>query len=212
MTIYRETSESLVAILLGLDIQPDDHILAICGSGDQTFAMLNRDAQVLAVDKNPDQIEHTRWRMDQLRNRRYDRFLDDESFLKTVWQTYVHPNGAPQYWLERNRFFLSYSRLETIRKNADKLRLEIHDILDVPDDYGDFNKVYLSNISNPSLSSGFLSHLTVNGLVYHAQSFVFQLNLNCMPDYDRLQEEPVLTALARKHESGWHPVVYKKVR
>ena len=64
--IYARTNEDLTAIVKGLDVNPADYILAVGGSGDQAFALLENAKRVLAVDAEDQQVCHMRQLMEHL--------------------------------------------------------------------------------------------------------------------------------------------------
>jgi len=49
---YRTTNESLDAIVLALQPNKNDKILAVGGSGDQAFSLLEKAGEVCCVDNN----------------------------------------------------------------------------------------------------------------------------------------------------------------
>lgn len=55
---YSHTNESLDAIVKGMNVNETDDIIAVCGSGDQAFALLEYAGSVLAVDSDRQQIEY----------------------------------------------------------------------------------------------------------------------------------------------------------
>ena len=73
--IYHATNEDLASIVELLKPCPGDRIAAICGSGDQAFALAEHGAQVTAVDMSWEQIVYARTRADALREGNITRFL-----------------------------------------------------------------------------------------------------------------------------------------
>jgi len=68
---HRCTNESLAAIVNGLDVNETDDILAICGSGDQAFALLEKAHSVTAVDIYKNQVDYARYRKRCLKEEKY---------------------------------------------------------------------------------------------------------------------------------------------
>src|SRR3989344_2201645 len=72
---YSRANESVAAVMLGLDLQADDEVYAVGGSGDYGFAMLEYVKRVVVVDNNSKQVELMRKRGGFLSR------LDIEGFL-----------------------------------------------------------------------------------------------------------------------------------
>lgn len=66
MVEYKETNECVEAILLGLDVKPYDKVFAICGSGEQSLALLSRAESVFSVDYHIDQLEYAKRRANDI--------------------------------------------------------------------------------------------------------------------------------------------------
>ncbi len=116
--------EDLSVIMAGLQPCKDDNILALCGSGDQAFALLESGAEVHAVDCVHDQLQYARERVNYLRAGNVEAFRRHDA----------------------SRYFLDDRRVESIRGNLDKLHF--HLVSDVTDavSYGPFTKIYLSSL------------------------------------------------------------------
>ena len=95
---YTHTNENLDAIVEGLSICPEDKVLAVLGSGDQAFAMVERGALVHAVDLNFAQVLFAQKRINFIRDRKYDAFLNvsDDVFLN---------RSKSREAIERDRYF-----------------------------------------------------------------------------------------------------------
>ena len=135
MLEYTTANESIESIIAGMDIKKEDRILAVCGSGDQAFALLEYAREVVAVDYNPVQIAYAQERKQKLQQ------WDVEEFM-----------GISFKW--RTRYFKKKGRLERIRKKLDALSFLEGEIFSMAQNEGrKFNKLYLSNaISYQSIS------------------------------------------------------------
>ena len=60
------SNENPAAIIAGLDVHSEDHVLTVGGSGDQAFALLERAGAVIVTDNNPAQIAFIRQRASSL--------------------------------------------------------------------------------------------------------------------------------------------------
>ncbi|MBI4919049.1 DUF3419 family protein [archaeon] len=130
---YSKTNESLPAIINGLDLKQNDSVLAIAGSGDQAFAMLEYAARVEVVDKSSDQIFLVKLRAEALRREEYSLFLRSsvDNFKELI--------------KERNCYFSKRGRRQKIRGNLEQLVfLKPSNISEVISERK-FSKVYLSN-------------------------------------------------------------------
>ena len=142
---YSHTNESLDAIVKGMNVNETDDIIAVCGSGDQAFALLEYAGSVLAVDSDRQQIEYAQKRAEALKAGDYDGFFPCSNDI------YFNPDGSygkdfagrvRQYFEKDN----SEARLEKIRKKLGSL--EIRHVTDLLDEIQEdrFSKAYLSNI------------------------------------------------------------------
>ncbi len=207
---YKVTNESLDGIVQGLDLQPSDQVLAICGSGDQAFAMLEHVASVLAIDKQPSQVDLARYRLECLAKGDYEGFLLSGSRF-----------GKFTDLDKRDAYFRSPGRLETIRSkllNLTILEKQLSEAITLRP----FTKYYLSNVIGDYISSMKLilelmqrmtDHLPVGGLIYMADGEKLKTS-DCtyhskLPH--NLQEDKDLTRKAALHEELWMPVVFRKV-
>ncbi|OIO81070.1 hypothetical protein AUJ84_01890 [Candidatus Pacearchaeota archaeon CG1_02_32_132] len=158
---YHRTNEDLLAIVTGLDIREGDDVLAVAGSGDQSFAMLERGAKVTAVDYSREQFRFMKKRV---------KFLlegDRRRFLLA---------GENRHLGVRPGDYFSEELVERIIENINNLKILCPgDFLQTLASFpkGSFNKVYLSNIySMQSLSFDVLSesvrYVRSQGLIYQA--------------------------------------------
>lgn len=120
---WQRSTEKLPVIVSGIRPDSRDYILAIGGSGDQAFSMLEFGARVLAVDKNPEQVSFIEQKVQSIQNRDYSSFLN-------------RPITA--YYFDREM-------LELIRNNLSQLEVVEGDIIDVCQERQPFTKIYLSN-------------------------------------------------------------------
>lgn len=131
--LWHVSNENLAAIVAGLVPSSQDRILAVCGSGDQVFALLEHAGAVYALDKNPDQVKLVENRKKALLRSDYEVFLRVPAKQDIVDRDHEE---------RRNRYFLSEGRLDRIRVNVEALSIRVGDIFSQT---GTFNKVYLSN-------------------------------------------------------------------
>jgi len=143
---YTHTNESLDAIIAGLAINTGDIILAVGGSGDQAFAMLEYAKSVIVVDKNKHQIDYIAKRIELIKKGFYNRSLrigelgtDDGMCRGTRDYEFMKFNIE-----KRNRYFLQKGRLDRIRENLGFISLVNADIFSVLGS-GNQTKLYLSS-------------------------------------------------------------------
>lgn len=211
------TNETIEAIIVGLDIKPNDYIIAICGSGDQPLAMLEYARKVLAVDFTISQIEFTFEQINLIKKGDYDGFLSNRG--------------------RGNDAYFTKERLDCIREKLPNLGIMKGDILKACTSEIGFNKAYLSNIlDNPVERNTFnllkrdLSVVNMNipngGLVYVTDGYLLRkrfLNKNYTLKNGRLEKftnntgltiDKELSILANELETShlsWKPLVLKKV-
>lgn len=198
MPDYVSTNESLEAIVKGMDIQQADKILAVCGSGDQAFALLETAAYVRAVDKDLDQVEYAQER---------------KKLLETPGKFRKEIVGDISW-----KYF-TIRRIRAIKKKARHIEIATADIFKEIE-LNIFNKVYLSNATTYGITgirtiNLFLSRaaqkLRSPGLIYMSNA----------PTYDggviipkRFVFDEKLTEIARQKEendlSKWDTVVYRR--
>tara|TARA_Y100000310_G_scaffold78181_1_gene74811 strand:+ start:8797 stop:9561 length:765 start_codon:yes stop_codon:yes gene_type:complete len=230
---WLSTNEDLESILEGMDVNEDDSILAIGGSGEQIFAMLSRGAKVTVIDYDPVQIWYIKYRAKLIENGFIDTFLEP---ITTYWQNF-RPNPLD--------FFRKQGILDSIRENVGNLTImEPTDLYDLdPTPIERFNKLYLSNAiqsdkkraESIQLLKGFVKYLPLGGLIYSSQRIDevldlqkngilgFFVDLGSMVkrrimgnDNDRnlMVEDMELSGRARSSYSSmiiWDRTVYRKV-
>jgi SAM-dependent methyltransferase len=155
---YLYTNESLDAIVKGLDVNERDDILAVCGSGDQAFAMLEYANSVVAVDIKEDSVKYAKYRLEALKAG------DISEFLKPC--RFCDINCSIPFDKEKsNIYFRKGNRLERIMEKAGKLKIVHKSIYEV-NNLGRFSKGYFSNALgyNPSKAE-----------IRHAERFLKEL-------------------------------------
>src|SRR3989344_807739 len=72
---YKNTNESLPAIMEGLEIKPGDSVLGV--GSDQIFAFLEKAGRVVATDTNPSQVSYLRMKAHFLESGDCNSFLHE---------------------------------------------------------------------------------------------------------------------------------------
>lgn len=144
---YSHTNESLDAIIDGLNVQDGDSILAICGSGDQAFALLEKAGAVRVVDVNHHQIAYMMSRKHMLEQGDIEGFLTPNmlGYLDGVWGLDKHPELIKFNLQRRSDFFLQNGRLEKIRRRLYNMGNCEHMNYIKAAQRGNQAKIYLSN-------------------------------------------------------------------
>ena len=210
--MYQSTNESLPAIITGLAPTSEDTILAIGGSGDQAFALLEFAEEVRVVDKAPEQISLIRHRRAALEKGNYFEFF---SVNKSGYVEHEKNANRREYYFKKES-----GRLEKIRQNLENLIVyEPEDIIEVAQLTEVYSKIYLSNaigfsrmLPEKELQKVFNKvsiNLPVNGLVYVTNHNEFMRPY--LPPALTLDRE--LSLRARDHETNtsWNPAVYRKI-
>ena len=215
--IYSITNECLDAIIAGLDVKPQDRILAVGGSGDQAFALLEHVKRVTFVDVEPTQIELIKLRTQALREGQIAPFF------------YVgiesHREGDKDIVRARNQYF----NTERLGRISEKLEaLEIigpEGILEVAERLpkNTFNKMYLSNV-RPRNPDGDVTYDEQEKLLdrlsrrLHRRGIIYCSNFIRFPPLELVSVDEELTQKARQLEKesaktayyNWMPTVLKK--
>lgn len=135
--VFTSTNESLNAVVNGLEISETDRVLAVGGSGDQAFAMLERARSVEVWDISQVQLNYIQRRLEALREGHFERFLGETEQI-------IADNDSH---LVRN-YFSRGGRFERIRERVDRLKL-VTNPMDILNDLSPKNflgnKVYFSN-------------------------------------------------------------------
>lgn len=209
------TNENPVAILEGLDIQSTDRLLAVGGSGDQAFALVEYADTVTVADNNPAQVDYIRKRARALLQGDTSSFLDTDTFgTDDAYPTATHAHAKKERML---KYFQSGGRLEQIKN-----RLALLDIRDAQDFFTiaaqtHFNKAYLSNIAT-FIDWRFddirilLNRMPVDGLLYvtDAESRIILQQMIETRLSSILVFDEQLSQKAR-HIEEWSPGVFRKV-
>jgi len=213
---FQATNENLDAITLGMDISEEDIVLAICGSGDQPFAIAEK-ATVIAVDINPVQIQYAKHRVQMLEEGDVKGFLKTdltslENMLKLLsfdYMTSLKTKRNLVTLINRNRYFKQPGRLDRIARNLEKVTYVIGNIFEL--DITGFSKVYLSHtLLNNRTGLAHLFSLAPEGTLFYAteaRDVCYQRGVeNLIIQNDKLTFE------ARKYESGRYfcPKVFHK--
>ncbi|MDO8628527.1 MAG: DUF3419 family protein [Nanoarchaeota archaeon] len=234
MALYTATNENLQGIVAGLDVQSDDKVLAVAGSGDQAFALLEFVARVEVVDTNPAQLSLVARRLKYLAKGDWDNFLPSgKGFLDG--SSVLHASKLSSVRLKlRDKYFSVPGRLDCIRERADNLVIRgCVDIFSFAGSFSCFSKVYCSNarvkgvpgcgihlfcFSRHKVLGAIASRMPVDGLLYvtHAPNFASSSTdiwgQGWLPSSLRL--DSLLSRQARSYELSsqfWSPSVYRRV-
>lgn len=222
MNFYDHTNENIEGIVAGLDLCSNDTVLAVGGSGEQAFALLQFAGRVKVVDNNPDQTRFIKKRIEELQEENYSSFLHGS---ETV-------------------YFFTSNRLHLIQEKLANLTIaEPADIVEIAQKETEFSKLYLSNIIGfkeeeidhdkvKIIFTKLADKLTVDGLIYvsnhdrlvgfyeYEAERGYRLSLrskelhpediNFLPSNLVLEKD--LSLWARTHERfNWYPAVYRKI-
>ena len=157
---YACTNESLPSIIEGMEPRETDRILAICGSGDQAFALLESGAHVVAIDNDVHQVEFAQKRREKLKSSDYAGFL------------HAPPARNSCDPIARDIYFREGERMRNIRARLGNLDIRSQDIRTLNEMV---DKAYLSNVfdwindqSTVELVQLLAAHVSQGGLVYLA--------------------------------------------
>ncbi len=236
---YSSTNENLQAIVEGLAPSSEDSVLAIAGSGDQAFALLEFAGRVEAVDISQNQIEFMHSRVKALKERDYTRFFDK---LDDGW---ILDERSRRKEEERRAYFLdeNLNRLERIRKKLDNLVIAPPRNIFDTENQPKFSRIYLSNTLGYPQGDLYLSFdekerllremvqmvqiLSPEGLVYVSNHgrLCRAFGIATSRDFwepDPLRERmflpnelelvPKLSMRSRNFEKNWEPAVYRRIK
>lgn len=232
---YPCTNETLDAILNGMDVGEKDSIIAVGGSGDQAFALLEKAHSVTAVDRDPMQTRYIEIRADMLLNGDIDGFLcpairsdfGKGKSKEEIMEKYYYPvagvvRADKRDWERMANYFLQPGRIERIKANLGNLEIKkANDFLDEIKE-GKFSKAYISNIIGycpESIGERILLLKQATAVllepcmlyVSNCSSTIFDLLLKAQ--FRNMEE---LTDIARKAESVsdasmlWRPAVFRR--
>ncbi len=216
--VFEISNESLYAIVAGLAVEKSDYILAVAGSGDQAFALLEGAQHVLSIDTNQEQIALMRKRAAALKEGAYERF---------IWKPGPCLEEIGGLKIARNKYFSVEGRLERIACKLE--RLAIMGPADVTETAlllprGYFNKVYLSNVMGSPSDGQSAGHVRTNflatiantlssgGLIYSAVDTLALPEKVLAIDNDLTHEARMLEREYNPfgHDMCWTPTVYRK--
>lgn len=161
--VFTCTNESLSAIIKGLKPKPSDHILAIAGSGDQAFALLEYGCRVTAIDFSEEQIRFISRQRQRIKQNRV-RFLSEEK--ESEFEA-----ANPYYSMtirESRAAYFNERRVARIADSLHNLSLRHDSISRIT---GTFNKMYLSNASIPQ---GIIFHQAPKGTIAYQAGTIHQ--------------------------------------
>ena len=220
-----KTNEDLIAIVKGLDVKPEDFILAIGGSGDQALALSEYARKVIAVDIDKSQVKHMSRLVKLLERGDYNRFLNERSVSANMLRIPNEVSKLLGVGMGDGRFYFNPTNLKRIRKRLEVLEIREESILDtIKKEYG-FNKIYLSNALGMDKIPG-ENHNMENIIKYDDIPKVLQLIKEKLPedglvyvsngetivdflDGHELQLDRYLTQFAK--DPRWIPIVFRKV-
>lgn len=215
---YPYTNESLDAVVKGLDVNSSDDIIAVCGSGDQAFAMLEYANSVLAIDSDINQVEYANKRAVMIKEGSFEKMFE----------------AAPRYLCQcKNEidnkkrsiaYFMQPGRLQRIRRKIGSLEIRLVS-RNFAEGIGEsiFSKAYLSNIigfegfmAEPQPQAGFIKEiarrLRMPGLIYFATQGSLRFG-----EIQTLGKDETLSRTARNEEDkihgagrGWNAAVFRR--
>ncbi|MDD4878177.1 MAG: hypothetical protein PHO02_04020 [Candidatus Nanoarchaeia archaeon] len=209
--IYRTTNESLEGVIKGMQLSKDDNVLAILGSGDQAFAMLEYADSVVAIDSKPGQLAYAQKQKELLAEGNIQKFLTRKA---TIQSPTLRRRIA-----DVKDYFNEPGRIGKIREKLGNLRIEKGDIFaDLPE--SQFSRIYLSNVLRYVPYNEFCvdkllllaEKLKPNGLLYITdERDLYRESLT--PLEIKMEKDDELTRIAKKEEKKigvWAPVVYRR--
>ena len=204
---FPATNESLASIIAGMDVQEDDEILAICGSGDQAFALAEYAQRVMAVDFNSAQVKYAQKRKEELLSNDMKDFLECDTRLV----------ADPGYYSCRDAYFREKGRMVKIRQKLGSLDFQKVDFFDVLARERNLTKLYLSNIlTRPYLNTRKVRE-TIAGLPEGVLLYLVCHEYKNLPLYEmplKIEEKLTQRAKAFANQAAvlWEPLVCRKVK
>ncbi|MFH1066065.1 MAG: hypothetical protein V1734_06165 [Nanoarchaeota archaeon] len=226
--LFPYANESIDAVVQGMDINEEEEVIAICGSGDVVFGMLEKARSVVGVDINPLQVDYALERKVLLK----EGYL--ENFLNIGKVSHARDTVRMKQSID---YFSQPGRIERIRGNLERLTIKQGDILKRIDDAAKagkrFTKAYLSNIltwnfvplaRDPELAAKEREEAQKYGEKYATRVIelldrpaiiyvaigcsVIGLNLDAYKDI--FCRDIKLTEIAKEKERNWEPLVYRR--
>lgn len=216
---YSHANESLEAINRAMSFEAGDRVLAVGGSGEQAFSMLEHGCKVVVIDNTPPQIDLIKYRKNCLASGNISTFLHPFSTgeLDGVFIGTKKIYSEKECVSNNEAYFKSNDRLEKIKYHLGNLSLlpPMNIFYFLEENAKDFNKIYFSNIvgylegdsiKDMTRLSNILSRGTFAYLTSHGQRFGREDSSN-FGDF-RMDEKRTNTA--RFFEKFWMPAVYIK--
>lgn len=216
------TNERLEAVVAGLDVKEGDRILAVCGSGDQAFALLENASYVLAADLNEFQVKYAESRAELLKKGDIGGFFSQPR--------YYDAEEANDF-MHMKIYFSKEGRLERIREKLARLDFRVADFTGCLES-AQFNKFFISNILGYHgfcmnseccrLMKLLSSRLPAGGLIYiannddlersrtYASAFI-RINQPDMWPKELVKDEMLTKEAASRESLLWKPAVYRKL-
>ncbi|HIH24421.1 TPA: hypothetical protein HA251_05280 [Candidatus Woesearchaeota archaeon] len=195
---FLESNENIEQIIAGVRPIPGDDILAICGSGDQAFALAEYGARVYAVDNDPTQIAYASARAEMLKKGDFEGFL-------TYKRTRLMDHTIT--------YFTGKGRLEGIRRNLDRVSFHNANIFHLPQELDmEYVKIYLSNAHQYVRAT---RHKTIHNLMARLQrcgTVYAAAEIRQLEDCCGMSMRQEATTILRMRYGGiWYPTVYTKL-
>lgn len=225
---YLNANESLEAITQGLQLEPKDRILTICGSADQALAMLEHTHNVLAVDTQTSQIEFAKQRVNLIREGRFEEFLipNIEKGMLTKWdkkKVAEYKHNLAGFHRRAYLYFKQPGRLQKIQERIESLEIKERDIFNIKPEEGLFTKIYLSNVLTygrthiPNFTR-IRNLISRGGLLYISLTFALfnDIRYNCIARQleKYFEKDEQLSRIARDYEkssrSFWDPSIFRR--
>lgn len=220
MVNYYYTNESLDAIVKGIKPNREDDIIAICGAGDQAFALLEHANSVIAIDCDARQVAYAKARAEALRQGNYDGFFPEVEEGKITLER--DRDTAMKYFSRRTlfeRILRKKPRLERIRSKLNNLEFWEKSLQEFVMDIQSrkYSKAYLSNALTFSklmkrCQWGFIEQIAAKlknpGIIYLADGGEVYLK-----HMYNLEEDKKLTEIAidiERKTMRWRPAVYRR--
>lgn len=220
--LYTHTNENLKAIIEGLNLKnlESGSCLAVGGSGDQSFAILEYVNDIAVVDINSFQIDLIKERVNLINNGDFSSFLNPQIKNKNLSRLYPIINY--RNLINRNKYFSEENKLSNIRHKLNKMKIYHEDILNFN---GKFDFIYLSNImswkikydTKFSLNLAFLKlseNLNKNGLLYISDLDIVSNNKRMNGKYSKYLWKiiPLKTRLNKIKEQEFLPnnIIYEE--